>query len=145
MWYTGGEQFEPNAIGYATSTDGIVWSKRAGNPIFSGSGSGWDSERATAAQVLYDGEVHTMFYTGFQDQHASARIGMARSTDGITGWERYAGNPIVQPTPGAWDSDSASRPWAVFDGHKWLLYYSGRRGVAGAIGLAINHHHAFVK
>ena len=27
MWYSGGEQNEPNAIGYATSPDGLTWKK----------------------------------------------------------------------------------------------------------------------
>ena len=27
MWYSGGEQYEPDAIGYATSKDGIDWTK----------------------------------------------------------------------------------------------------------------------
>ena len=30
MWYSGGEQNEPNAIGYATSPDGLHWTKHAG-------------------------------------------------------------------------------------------------------------------
>jgi len=34
MWYSGGEQYEPNAIGYATSSNGREWTKFAGNPIF---------------------------------------------------------------------------------------------------------------
>ena len=35
MWYSGGEQGEPNAIGYATSEDGLKWAKHKNNPIFS--------------------------------------------------------------------------------------------------------------
>ena len=27
MWYSGGEQYEPDAIGYATSKDGLHWTK----------------------------------------------------------------------------------------------------------------------
>ena len=34
MWYSGGDQYEPNAIGYATSRDGLKWSKHENNPIF---------------------------------------------------------------------------------------------------------------
>ena len=34
MWYSGGEQYEPNAIGYATSPDGMQWTKHPDNPIF---------------------------------------------------------------------------------------------------------------
>ena len=32
MWYSGGEQYEPNAIGYATSPDGLAWTKHAKQP-----------------------------------------------------------------------------------------------------------------
>ena len=35
MWYSGGEQNEPNAIGYATSSDGLTWKKYERNPVFS--------------------------------------------------------------------------------------------------------------
>jgi len=34
MWYSGGEQNEPNAIGYATSPDGLKWTRHEGNPVF---------------------------------------------------------------------------------------------------------------
>ena len=34
MWYSGGEQYEPNAIGYATSPDGLHWTKHVSNPVF---------------------------------------------------------------------------------------------------------------
>jgi len=34
MWYSGGEQFEPNAIGYATSEDGLKWARHEKNPVF---------------------------------------------------------------------------------------------------------------
>jgi hypothetical protein len=34
MWYSGGEQYEPDAIGYATSPNGLSWSKHGANPMF---------------------------------------------------------------------------------------------------------------
>src|SRR5699024_8680041 len=34
MWYSGGEWFEPNSVGYATSEDGVSWIKYKKNPIF---------------------------------------------------------------------------------------------------------------
>ncbi len=34
MWYSGGEQYEPDAIGHATSRDGLKWEKHADNPVF---------------------------------------------------------------------------------------------------------------
>ena len=34
MWYAAGETYEPDVIGYATSKDGINWTKYRDNPIF---------------------------------------------------------------------------------------------------------------
>jgi hypothetical protein len=34
MWYSGGEQYEPNAIGHATSKDGFTWVKLGEDPVF---------------------------------------------------------------------------------------------------------------
>ena len=37
---------------------------------------------------------YLMFYIGFETtQHA--QIGLARSRDGVTGWERHPANPII--------------------------------------------------
>ena len=53
MWYSGGEQGEPNAIGHATSRDGLSWIKDPGNPVFRPDRSiAWEKDRVTACQVL---------------------------------------------------------------------------------------------
>lgn len=136
MWYSGGEQYEPDAIGYATSRDGMVWSKHAANPIFEPDrGAAWEKDRVTACQVVATSQGFVIFYIGFRDQH-HAQIGMAQSSDGITGWKRHPANPIVRPGMGKWDQDSCYKPFAVFDGQKWLLWYNGRKGGDEQIGLA---------
>ena len=138
MWYSGGEDYEPDAIGYATSKDGIDWEKHTGNPIFEGDpGRVWEHDKVTACQIVPRGDWHLMFYIGFEHKHL-ARIGIARSRDGVTGWERHPANPIISPTPGAWDGASCYKPFAVYEkeNDRWLLWYNGRnRGEQ--IGLAI--------
>jgi len=148
MWYSGGEQYEPNAIGYATSPDGrapsatIVpmvpgsWTKHQDNPIFRPDPqSPWEQERVTACQVVRQGDWHVMFYIGFRDVD-HAQIGVARSKDGITGWERHKANPIIRPGLNQWDHDAVYKPYAILDGDRWLLWYNGRRGGVEQIGLA---------
>lgn len=138
MWYSGGEQYEPNAIGYATSPDGQKWSKHKGNPIFRPDPkTAWEKDRVTACQVVRQGEWHVMFYIGFADQNR-AQIGLARSKDGITGWERHPANPIIRPGKDRWDADAVYKPYAIFDGKRWLLWYNGRRGGVEQIGVAIH-------
>ncbi|MDR1723074.1 MAG: hypothetical protein LBR84_03940 [Tannerella sp.] len=137
MWYSGGEQYEPNAIGYATSTDGLHWKKYEGNPIFSADPAReWEQHKVTACQVIKRETDYLMFYIGFRTEDY-AQIGMAKSPDGISGWVRYGENPIIFPTPDEWDASACYKPFAVQDGDRWLLWYNGRNGNLEQIGLAI--------
>ncbi|MBE3069145.1 MAG: hypothetical protein IMZ66_02805 [Planctomycetes bacterium] len=136
MWYSGGEQYEPDAIGHATSPDGRTWTKHPANPVFRADpASPWEQHKVTACQVIRLGEWHVMFYIGFRDRD-HAQIGIARSRDGLTAWQRHPANPVIRPGEGAWDHDACYKPFAILDGSRWLLWYNGRRGGAEQIGLA---------
>jgi predicted GH43/DUF377 family glycosyl hydrolase len=138
MWYSGGEQYEPNAIGHANSKDGLTWDKHEDNPIFRpDSGLAWEKDRVTACQVVRRGDGYLIFYIGFRDRD-HAQIGVARSKDGVTGWQRHPANPIIRPGEGKWDHDAVYKPYAILDGKRWLLWYNGRRGGVEQIGLAIH-------
>lgn len=138
MWYSGGGQVEPDAIGYATSRDGLHWTKHSENPIFRPDPSQpWERHLATACQVIRHGDWHLMFYIGFRDR-PHAQIGMARSKDGISGWQRHPANPIIRPGAGRWDEDACYKPFAIFSGGRWLLWYNGRRARVEQIGVAIH-------
>ena len=152
MWYSAGEQYEPNSIGYATSPDGITWTKHKDNPIFiADPESTWEKHKVTACQIIKMDDWYTMFYIGFENEDL-ARIGLARSRDGITGWQRHPANPIISPGPvagrrggpggdrgaAAWDGDACYKPFALYspEEDKWRLWYNGRRGGAEQIGMA---------
>jgi beta-1,2-mannobiose phosphorylase / 1,2-beta-oligomannan phosphorylase len=135
MWYSAGESYEPNAIGYATSRNGLQWDKYSGNPVLvPDERLPWEKDRVTAAQVFFRKGWYYAFYIGFGDiDHA--QIGVARSRDGITRWIRHPANPIVRPSPGGWDADACYKPYAVFVDGRWLLWYNGRREHSEQIGL----------
>lgn len=137
MWYSAGESYEPNAIGYATSPDGMHWQKVASNPVLRPyTTQKWEQDRVTACTVVPGGDWFYMFYIGFQDVN-TARIGLARSRDGIQNWERHPQNPIISyGSKGEWDASSAYKPYAISDGQRWLLWYNGRNGNVEQIGLA---------
>ena len=138
MWYSAGGQYEPNAIGYATSRDGLRWEKYAGNPVMKPDpGFAWEKDRVTAAQIIVWRGWYYSFYIGFSDIN-HAQIGMARSRDGIRNWVRHAGNPIVRPTPGGWDADACYKPFAVLSGDRWMLWYNGRHKTIEQIGLVLH-------
>jgi predicted GH43/DUF377 family glycosyl hydrolase len=141
MWYSAGEQYEPNAIGYAMSPDGIRWTKWPANPVFiPNAGREWEQHKVTGCQVIPLGKWHIMFYIGFRDEHR-AHIGLARSKDGITNWQRHPDNPIILPTKGSWDEDACYKPLAIYErrANRWLLWYNGRKGSSEQIGLAIHN------
>jgi predicted GH43/DUF377 family glycosyl hydrolase len=138
MWYSAGDQYEPDAIGYATSSDGQVWQKDSSNPVFRPEPKNpWEQHKVTAVQVQKRGDWYIMFYIGFRDVD-HAQIGLARSRDGRTNWERHPANPIVRPTVGEWDQDACYKPFALFDGNKWLLWYNGRHGSLEQIGVVFH-------
>ena len=138
MWYSAGEQYEPNAIGYAESADGLKWDKHPANPIFSADpASHWECHKVTACQVFEHEGGYWMFYIGFRNEDY-AQIGIARSRDGITGWERSPLNPIVAPDPENWDGEACYKPFVLFDGKKWMLWYNGRKGHVEQIGLVLH-------
>jgi beta-1,2-mannobiose phosphorylase / 1,2-beta-oligomannan phosphorylase len=139
MWYSGGEQYEPDAIGYASSRDGIHWQKYAANPMFAAHPEyAWEKAKVTACQVVPWQTGYLMFYIGFADiDHA--QIGLARSPDGITRWERHPANPLISPgKEDEWDADAVYKPYAIWNGERWLLWYNGRRANVEQIGLAIH-------
>ena len=68
MWYSAGEQYEPNAVGYATSEGTLKWFKHKNNPIFNADPkNAWEKDRVTACQVIRQGDWHIMFYIGFRN------------------------------------------------------------------------------
>ncbi|HKG06363.1 MAG TPA: hypothetical protein VKB19_07895 [Pedobacter sp.] len=137
MWYSGGEQYEPDAIGYATSADGINWKKNAKDPIFSHDPlNKWEQAKVTACQVIQEKGYYLMFYIGFRDVDY-AQIGIARSKDGIHNWERHPQNPIIRPGDG-WDSSAVYKPYAIYDGKQWLLWYNGRKDGKEQIGVVLH-------
>jgi len=140
MWYSGGELGEPDAIGYATSKDGVNWEKYKNNPVFSNNKDNeWEQAKVTACQVIKRRNDYLMFYIGFKNIDF-AQIGAARSKNGISNWERFKDNPIVKPGSG-WDASAVYKPYAVPDikKNRWLLYYNGRREGKEQIGIVIHN------
>ena len=137
MWYCAGETYEPDAIAYAESKDGICWKKYGDMPIFTCAPENeYEQNRIGACDILPDGDGYIMFYIGYRDIH-TACICAARSKDGVTGWRRVPENPLVTPGEGCWDSESCYKPTVVRapDG-TYRLWYNGRTGGCEYIGYA---------
>lgn len=60
------------------------------------------------------------------------------SREATGGWKKCEGNPIIAPGRDQWDHDACYKPYAIYDGTKWLLWYNGRRGSLEQIGVAFH-------
>lgn len=140
MWYSGGETYEPNALGYAESPDGIQWTKRRANPIFTAQPENlYERERVGGCQVIRQKDRYLLFYIGYEDIN-TARICVASSPNGVTQWRRLASNPILSPSEGSWDGESCYKPGPLWDEEKqqWMLWYNGRNKQPEYICLALH-------
>src|SRR5262249_37987908 len=124
MWYHAIDARKVRQIGYATSTDGINWTKFGGNPILKpGHGDAWDAGGIGEPTVIKVGSTFFMYYMRTVEQHG---IGLATSPDGIN-WMKYSANPIL--TVGKRDSwdDGAMQMGAVFyDGTLFHMWFRAR-------------------
>ena len=128
MWYGAKQRSITYAwIGYATSPDGIVWTKYPDNPVLSpGPGGAFDDYRVEGANVLFDGYEYKMWYSA--KDGSNYRIGFATSPDGVT-WTKHPGNPVLDLGPsGTWDDEFTFTPNTLFDGAEYKMWYSGNYG-----------------
>lgn len=138
MWYAAGETYEPNALGYAESTDGINWTKSKLNPIFvKDENNIYEQNRVGGCQVVHTEDMgYVMFYIGYENID-KAQICIARSDNGITGWKKSSLNPVITPTPGDWDGEACYKPSFLWNENenRWEIWYNGRKGNNEFIGL----------
>jgi predicted GH43/DUF377 family glycosyl hydrolase len=134
MWYAGGW---PSSIGYATSSDGISWTKLITNPILvSGNPGDWDEEAVTQPYILRIDNGYRMWFVGAMSGWTSPRIGYATSSDGIT-WTKYGGNPVLDLDPGSWEETEVATPWVLYDSGTYKMWYTGQDSTGRyAIGYA---------
>lgn len=150
MWYifgTGWKKYAADAvpdrtykIGHAVSHNGIEWKKDEAFQIIPDR-LGVDESQALPT-VIRIGSCYHMFFCyreSFdfrQTKGRGYRIGHAWSND-LKRWVREDDQPLLEGTPGAWDSDMQCYP-NVFesDGNIYLLYNGNEFGRYG-FGLAL--------
>ena len=124
MWYSAAGPIHPvSAIGYATSMDGIVWSKRQ-DPVLEADTALWEAGGVRYCSVLPDSGGYKMWYSGLNLSEI-ANIGYATSPDGIN-WVKYENNPVLSVgSPTEWDGNKLLIPKVILLDSVYHLYYSG--------------------
>ncbi|MBK6281481.1 MAG: glycosylase [Draconibacterium sp.] len=119
MWYSGykGGDNDPKSIGYATSTDGINWTKYPQNPLFS---EKWSEDMF----VLKMNGIYYMYAEGENYKDALGTNDIAHlltSSDGIYWQEK--GNLIILDTNGDTIPGPYGTPAVLVEDGKWYLFY----------------------
>ena len=162
MWYVGTDGAIAPRIGYATSPDGLKWTKYQ-NPVLSRGGAGdWDEYSLDGVAMVIVKEIakkgekeeevirYRMWYTGI-DSSMVPRIGYAESKDG-TAWTK-AGmsqggisltditNPVLNVgRSGEFDDEGAGQPCVLYDPTSGIyrMWYVGYRNSSRRIGYALS-------
>ncbi len=141
MWFQGyGGTGTSYVTGYATSPDGITWTKiDSVNPVLDvGPAGSWDDVKAMNVSVLYDSTSYKMWYNGYDG--TTSGIGYATSPDGMNWTKIDSVNPVFgEGSAGAWDDDGVATPVVIFADTSYMLWYSGGDGTNRRIGLATSN------
>jgi len=130
------------AIGYATSTDGRVFTRQAAEPILEGDGRGFDARQVSSGVPLLDGDQWVLYYNAGGGQGAAGKaIGRATALDPTGPWKRD-NQPVLLVSSyesQAWDTDYIVPESVLLTDEGYVMYYtSGSRqdGIVAAIGMA---------
>ena len=149
MWYIFGTGWKRHAegaspdrtykIGHAVSDDGIHWQKEEARQIITDV-LGADESQALPTVVRIGSRYHMFFcfrqsFDFRTNSSRGYRVGHAWSDD-LSNWTRDDNEPLLDVTPGDWDSDMLCYPHAFeCDGKVYLLYNGNEFGRYG-FGLA---------
>ncbi|MFH0758175.1 MAG: T9SS type A sorting domain-containing protein [Bacteroidota bacterium] len=133
MWYQGTDiHGEDDQIGYATSPDGITWTKYSENPVLKpGPGGDWDDHTLQGCSVLKMDTIFHMWYTGHTGTilNENYRIGHATSQDGILWVRDTANNPVLEKgASGDWDDVWVINGAVIYDSTQFHMWYLGWNG-----------------
>lgn len=139
MWYTG-QSKGWSRIGYATSTDGVHFTRVRREPVLVPEHP-YETPSTMNPYVRWDAArgVWRMWYAG-GEQHEPNVLCYAESEDGLT-WKKWDGNPFFTKGPeDSWDRDrvGACEVHPLPDG-RWAMFYIGYSDIDTArIGCAIS-------
>jgi hypothetical protein len=126
MWYHGCDAGNLKcSVGYATSNDGITWSKYVANPVLEPAMEGWDASGLLWPRVIKNGITYHMWYI------SDGKLGYATSLDGIH-WNKYAGNPVLSE---GWDGPLIGPPGILLEAGTYKMWLHSGSAAGGTRGI----------
>jgi predicted GH43/DUF377 family glycosyl hydrolase len=125
-------------LGLARSKDGIHWTKHPIPILDLGPWRAWDEVSLGDPYLYQANNTLYLFYLG-EDRARRQRLGIARSTDGIT-WTKLRANPILEiGGRDDFDENGLGEPAVFAANNSWVLLYTGRdRKEQRALGYAVS-------
>jgi predicted GH43/DUF377 family glycosyl hydrolase len=132
LWFSGVTNPHNSKIGYASSFDGLLWTKYQFNPLITELLT--PIAGAANLHVIPSGNQYFGWYN--YDYGTYGEIRHAYSNDEVN-WVKSTANPVLKKGPtSAWDSDSVQSPFIMFKDKQYYLYYTGVKSSVAQIGLA---------
>jgi predicted GH43/DUF377 family glycosyl hydrolase len=127
MWYASWGPESPGMIGYATSSDGINWTKdMLNNPVMVPGPDSWQVNGFSSPYVLSFEGGYKMWYTGWSANWDSTNIGYATSPDGISWTPDNIRNPVLMTGgDGRWDDSNLKFPNVLLIDNMYHMWYTG--------------------
>lgn len=133
LWYEAVDANLYTTVGYATSADGVTWTKRG--TVMSPSAA-WEGNEISPNSIIVEGTTLRLYYHAGGSQLVNRRIGTATSTDGMT-WTR-APTPILDlGASGAFDDNQVAEPRVLKVGATYRMYYTGRHAADSMTSLGL--------
>ena len=142
MFYNNLQDFPPTelAIGYATSPDGINWTRITDFSILDGTDVPYVDNVIRAASVLVEDDGTWVLYFDTMASTESAPysvVGRATANSPIGPWA-VDPNPVLAPDEGGWDEYAIQRPCIIKTEAGYFMYFQAfaSRWDAATFGLA---------
>lgn len=137
MWYEAVPGPNQSSVGFATSNNGVIWTKQGIVLTPSADWEGGPNGEVSPNSILIENGLFQMWYHSYDFATPShRRIGLATSTNGLN-WEKHPVPVLDVGTPGSLDDKMVVEPRVFKVDNAYRMYYGGMSFASSASGYAL--------
>jgi len=141
MWYEA--VFGPNKsyVGYATSSDGINWTKRGIVLSPSEAWEGGADGEVSPNSIIVEGNIYKLWYHSYHNGHrrigyaTARRFGNAFFNSRLLKWRKHPTPVLDLGPPGSLDDQMVVEPRVFRVGNLYRMYYGAMRSTQQGVGV----------